>query len=359
MKVLALVAALTTIAALVAGDAAAQTPPSSPSPSSSASASPSPTQSPTPPVTTVPAFPSAPHYLRGWPGPEEDSWYIYASGFTPRTSWVMVEVACAALPCPEFGASFHDMVQEEGTMSFYIRLSRAADPSRERLLAVVQEPLTGGGVPADAPSIRVAGHNAGHGFGYPAGTRTGIAAVDDVIALSQARDTAGMRARLVLKDGTTTVGTPVHGLAWWQCQPGVMPQESLDQVFEYPAALVFAVFRVPDDPALSLRYRGAAYGISWYDDGGGLIPLGGLTLVSASGMVVGTEIRCGTTPGFHVHNFTDFILPPFEGTAPVVPTVTAGAPRTGTARNPMSRLAPTWYSSVCCFLQPPGWARRR
>jgi len=291
-------------------------------------------------VTTVQPFPSTPQYLRALPGPgpAKDNWYVYASGFTPRTSWVLVEVLCPSLPCADFGDAVSDVVKEDGTMSFYAQLARSSDPSRERLLAAMPQPISGGGVPANAPSVKVAGHNPGGGFGYPAGTSTGIAAVDDVIALSQALDTAAMRSRLVLKDGTTTTGTPVHGLAWWQCQPAVMPQESLNQVFEYPSGLVYAVFRVPDNPALPLRYREAAYGIAWYDGGAGL-PLGGLTLVSASGMVVGTEIRCGTTPGFHVHNFTDFVLAPFQGPAPATPTATPGAPKTGNGRSADESLA--------------------
>jgi hypothetical protein len=78
--------------------------------------------------------------------------------------------------------------------------------------------------------------------------------------------------------------------------------------------------------ALPLRYQGASYGIAYYDGGAG-IPLGGLILVSDTGQIVGTEIRCGTTPGFHVHNFTDFVLPPFVGPAPA--TVTPQPPNTG------------------------------
>jgi hypothetical protein len=173
----------------------------------------------------------------------------------------------------------------------------------------------------------VAGHNPGVGLGYPSGTRTGIAAVDQVIALVEAHDIAAIRARLVLKSGTTFSGEPVRGVASWQCQPYFQREDNLDQIFEYPAGPLYAVFRVPADPALPLRYRGASYGLAFYDGGAG-IPLGGLILVSDSGQIVGTEIRCGTTPGFHVHNFTDFVLPPFVGPSPAM--VTPQPPNSGT-----------------------------
>jgi hypothetical protein len=293
------------IAALAAVSASAQTP--------------SPTS--TPPVTTVEPFPSAEHYLRAWPGPGEDTWYVYAAGFVPRTRWALVEADCPSLPCVGYRVPLNevfDHVKEDGTMTFYVELSRAAPGATDRLLAVVPGPVPGQGIASDAPSIRVAAHNPGGGLGYPAGTLTGIPAVDEIITLSQGLDTAAIRSRLVFKDGTTSTGVPVRGLATFQCGPYVRAEESLSGPFgflEYPAGLVYAVFRVPDDPALPLRYEGAAYGIAWYDGGTGT-PLGGLTLVSADGMVVGTEIRCGTTPGYHVHHFDDFILPPYQGPAP-------------------------------------------
>ena len=294
----------------------AQTPPPTP-PAPAATATP-------PPGTTVPPFPSTPQFLRAFPGLEEDSWYIYASGFTPRVGWLIGEVPCGSLPCDRpLRAPVNDLVKEDGTMTFYVHLPKATEPSGERLLALAQGILTGSGPTiafpgTDAPSIRVAGHNPGVGRGYPAGTKTGIPAVDDVIALSFAHDFSAIRARTILYDGETTAGTPVHGIRTWQCAPYVLSETS-NVFFEYPSEAVYAVFRVPNDPALPERYEGAAYGIAWYDGGVG-VPLGGLTLVSADGHIVGTEIRCGTTPGYHVHNFTDFILAPYAG-PPITPVV--------------------------------------
>jgi hypothetical protein len=211
----------------------------------------------------------------------------------------------------------NDLVKEDGTMTFYVRLPKATDPSAERLLAVAEGTLTGTGptivfAGADAPAIRVAGHNPGTGLGYPPETRTGIPAIDEIISLSLARNTAAIRSRVVIRDGKTLSGTPVRGIPTWQCAPYTLSEESFDQVLEYPAGAVYAVFRVPNDPELPLRYEDAAYGIAWYDGGAGT-PLGGLTLVSDDGRITGTEIRCGTTPGYHVHNFTDFILEPYTG----------------------------------------------
>ena len=173
------------------------------------------------------------------------------------------------------------------------------------------------------------------------GTRTGIAPVDQVIALVEARDTAAIRARLVLKDGTSPLGEAVRGGASWQCAPYIQREDNLDQIFEYPAGFLYAVFRVPAEPALPLRYEGAAYGLAFYDGGTG-IPLGGLILVSDSGQIVGTELRCGTTPGFHVHNFTDFVLTPFVGPAPA--TATPRPPGTGSGSEGPVRTAtpPPW-----------------
>lgn len=258
---------------------------------------------------------------------------MYASGFTPRTDWIIGEVLCPGLPCSSLGSAVNDNVKEDGTMTFYVRLSRAADPTRPRLLAVIRYQTTGplpepvsATVPAGAPSITVAGRNTGVGLGYPSGTRTGVAPVDQVIALVEAHDPAAIRARLVLKNGTTASGEAVRGVASWQCGPYIQREDNLDQIFEYPAGPLYAVFRVPADPALPLRYQGASYGLAFYDGGAG-IPLGGLILVSDSGQIVGTEIRCGTTPGFHVHNFTDFVLSPFVGPAPA--TATPKPPITG------------------------------
>ena len=297
----------------------------------------------------MPQFPSSPHYLRAWPGLDEDSWYVYASGFTPRTDWIIGEVLCPGLPCSNLGSAVNDNVREDGTMAFYVHLPRAADPSQPRMLAAIRYQTTGplpepvsATVPADAPTIEVAGYNPGVGLGYPPGTRTGIAPVDEVIALVEAHDTAAIRARLVLKSGTTVSGEPVRGVASWQCQPYFQPEDNLDQIFEYPAGAVYAVFRIPAGADLPLRYQGAAYGIAYYDGGAG-VPLGGLILVSDTGQIVGTEIRCGTTPGFHVHNFTDFVLSPFTGPAPA--TATPQPPRTGYSRNSSgSTTVPTpWF----------------
>ncbi|MCC7364276.1 MAG: hypothetical protein IT303_07865 [Dehalococcoidia bacterium] len=346
LSVLAVVLALT---ALGAATTAAQSP--SPTASSTptmwATPSPSPTTAPTstltvtptPPVTSVPQFPSSPQYLRAWPGVDEDTWYVYASGFTPRTDWIIGEVLCPGLPCDSLGSAVNDHVKEDGTMTFYVRLPRADDPARPRLLAAVEYQASGPlpepvsvTVPAGAPSITVAGHNPGVGTGYPAGTRTGIAAVDQVIALVEVHDTAAIRARLVLKSGTTVSGEPVRGVASWQCGPYIQQEGNLDQVFEYPGGPLYAVFRVPADPALPLRYEGASYGIAFYDGGAG-IPLGGLILVSDTGQIVGTEIRCGTTPGFHVHNFTDFVLAPFAGPPPATATTAPRPPGTGSGND--------------------------
>jgi hypothetical protein len=267
-----------------------------------------------------------------WPGLEEDTWYVYASGFTPRTDWIVGEVLCPGLPCSSLGSVVNDHVKEDGTMTFYVRLPRAADTGRPRLLAAIPYLATGplpepvsATVPVGAPAIEVAGHSPGVGLGYPTGTRTGIASVDQVIALVEAHDNAAVRARLVLKSGTTASGEPVRGVASWQCGPYIQREDNLDQIFEYPAGALYAVFRVPADPALPLRYQGASYGLTFYDGGAG-IPLGGLILVSDSGQIVGTEIRCGTTPGYHVHNVTDFFLAPFVGPPA---TVTPGPPTTG------------------------------
>jgi hypothetical protein len=253
---------------------------------------------------------------------------VYASGFTPRVAWRLTEGPCAPKLCADLEPWATDLAKEDGTMTFYVKLPSADDPVRERVLVMTPEPASGAGPPGDAPSIKVAGHNPGGGFGYPAGTLTGIAAVDEVIALSQAVDTAGIRSRVVHRDGTTTSGNPVRGIATWQCTPYVLADPGSNPSFEYPAGLVYAVYRIPAAANSPLRYRDAAFGIAWYDGGAGL-PLGGLTLVTANGQIVGTEIRCGTTPGYHVHNFTDFILAPFSGPAPATPTLPPGAPSVG------------------------------
>lgn len=300
-----------------------------------------PTPTPTPTVTSVAPFPSSAHYLRAFRGPEEDSWYVYASGFTPRQPYLIGEVACAELPCDRpIQSAVNDLVKEDGTMTFFVQLPPAPNASGDRLLAIVPGTLTGPGamqggesVPADAPTITVAGHNPGTGLGYPKGTTTGIAAVDEVIALSQALNSDAVRSRFVFRDGATLSGAPVTGIASWQCAPFIFSKDNLAQS-EYPAGLVYAVFRIPADPGLPLRYQDAKYGIAWYDGGAGT-PLGGLTLVSEDGRIVGTEIRCGTTPGYHVHNFTDFVLAPFDGQPPA--TATPGPPPTGNTVAPRSR----------------------
>lgn len=281
---------------------------------------------------------------------------MYASGFTPRTDWIIGEVLCPGLPCSSLGSAVNDNVKEDGTMTFYVRLPRAADPTRPRLLAVIRYQTTGplpepvsATVPAGAPTVAVAGHNPGVGLGYPPGTRTGIAPVDQVIGLVEAHDTSAIRARLVLKNGTTASGEPVRGVASWQCGPYIQREDNLDQIFEYPTGPLYAVFRVPADPALPLRYQGASYGLAFYDGGAG-IPLGGLILVSDFGQIVGTEIRCGTTPGFHVHNFTDFELSPFIG--PAAATATPRPPSTGLGRDTsVSTTAPNpWFAVIGLFL---------
>lgn len=333
--------------------APSQTPTASPSaPASASPATPAPVATATPPATTVPQFSFVTPVSSGLAGPDEDSWYVYASGFTPRTDWIIGEVLCPGLPCSNLGSAVNDNVKEDGTMTFYVRLPRATDPSQPRTLAAIRYSTTGplpepvgATVPADAPTIQVAGHNPGTGLGYPSGTRTGIAAVDQVIALVEAHDTAAIRARLVLKSSTNASGEPVRGVASWQCAPYVQPEDNLVQIFEYPAGPLYAVFRVPVDPALPLRYRGAAYGLA-YSDGGVGTPLGGLILVSDSGQIVGTEIRCGTTPGFHVHNFTDFLLAPFVGPAPA--TATPRPPGTGSGRD--TSVSPTFASSWILFI---------
>lgn len=344
MRFFLLCAAL--VSALLIGGAVAfgQTPSGSatpsPGPSTSPTAATTATPTPTPPLTSVPPFPSTPQYLRAWPGLEEDSWYVYASGFTPRTDWVIGEITCPGLPCSSLGSAVNDHAKEDGTMTFYVRLPRAADATRPRLLAAT--PYLAAGplpepVPATvslgAPTTEVAGHNPGVGPGYPSGTRAGIAPVDQVLALVEAHDTAAIRARLVLKNGTTASGAPARGVASWQCDPYIQREDNLDQIFEYPAGALYAAFRVPADPTLPLRYQGASYGLAFYDGGTG-IPLGGLILVSNSGQIVGTEIRCGTTPGYHVHNFADFVLTPFVGPPA---TVIPGPP--GTGSGPASRGA--------------------
>ncbi len=276
----------------------------------------SPTPSP-PPTTSVPQFPSEPSSLRAWPGPRADSWYVYGSGFTPRTSWVLTEVVCDSLPCSPVGPTFTDYGQEEGTLTFYVQLPPSS--ASERLLAVVPGLEPPGVIPADAASVRVAGSNPGGGYGHPPGTLSGIPAVDEVIAVIQAVDTPALRARLVMKDGATTTGSAVRGLATWQCQPYTRSEELLDEFIDYDSGLVYAVFRIPNDESLPLRYHGASYGIVWAPYGENTLggtPLGGSTLVDDSGQVVGLEARCGTTPGFHVRNFSDFVLAPFDGPPP-------------------------------------------
>jgi hypothetical protein len=255
----------------------------------------------------------------------------------------------------------NDVVKEDGTMTFYVQLPKATDPSGERLLALAEGSLTSSGATivfpeADAPSIRVGGHNPGVGRGYPAGTKTGIAVVDEVIALSLARDFPAIRARTTLHDGETIAGTPVHGIRTWQCAPYVLSETS-SVFFEYPSEAVYAVFRVPNDPALPERYEGAAYGIAWYDGGAGT-PLGGLTLVSQDGRITGTEIRCGTTPGYHVHNFTDFILAPYEGppAEPPAPPSVGDSPVLG----PTSRALPVILGSAMAAIAATAyWALRK
>jgi hypothetical protein len=133
-------------------------------------------------------------------------------------------------------------------------------------------------------------------------------------------------------------------------------------VFEYPSGAVYAVFRIPVGAALPERYEGAAYGVAWYDGGAGL-PLGGLTLVSSDGRITGTEIRCGTTPGYHVHNFPDFILAPYAGppAAPEVPKPPeVGDSITVThtqARDPLLGLAAAL--ALGAFATATWWAGRR
>ena len=122
--------------------AASPSPSASTSPSATAPAS-TPAATPTIPVTPVPQFPSSPQYLRAWPGLEEDSWYVYASGFTPRTGWIIGELLCPGLPCASLGSAVNDSVKEDGTMTFYVRLPRAADPTQPRALALTRYQTAG------------------------------------------------------------------------------------------------------------------------------------------------------------------------------------------------------------------------
>ncbi len=278
-------------------------------------------QEPATPPTTVPPFPSEPQYIRATPGVDPNSWYVYASGFTPREQWALVEAFCEELPCAQMSESPVQPVQEEGTMAFYERLPESnAD---ERILALVR-PGTNE-IRADAPHVRVMGSHPGRGYGYPLGTLTGISAVDEVIAITQANDDDAMRSRMVIKDGATPSGAAVRGLATWQCAPYIKPEESLQDFIDYSSGLVYAVFRVPQNPDLPLRYHGAAYGIVWAPHGPDNLaatPLSGTALVAEDGSIVGLEARCGTTPGFHIRNFTDFILTPYDGPpAPKPPSV--------------------------------------
>lgn len=283
-------------------------------------------QEPTTSTTTVPPFPSEPHYLRAMPGVDPNSWYVYASGFVPREQWALVEAFCENLPCAQMSEAPVQPVQEEGTMAFYERLPESN--SSERILALVRPGATE--IPADAPHVRVAGRHPGRGYGYPIGTSTGIAAVDEVVAITQANDADAIRSRIVMKDGTTASGEAVKGLATWQCLPYIKSEESLEDFIDYSSGLVYAVFRVPQDPDLPLRYHGAAYGIVWAPHGPdtlAAIPLSGTALVAEDGSIVGLEARCGTTPGFHIRNFTDFILAPYDGPPAPKPPAVGDSPR--------------------------------
>lgn len=278
-------------------------------------------QEPAAPPTTIPQFPSESHYVRAMPGVDPNSWYVYASGFVPREQWALVEAFCESLPCAQMSEAPVQPAQEEGTMAFYERLPESN--ASERILALVRPGTTT--IPVDAPHVRVAGSHQGRGYGYPLGTLTGIAAVDDVISITQANDDDAMRSRIVLKDGTTPSGAAVRGLATWQCAPYIKSEESLQDFIDYSSGLVYAVFRVPQDSELPLRYHGAAYGIVWAPHGPdnvAAVPLSGTALVAEDGAIVGLEARCGTTPGFHIRNFTDFILAPYDGPpAPRPPAV--------------------------------------
>jgi hypothetical protein len=243
-------------------------------------------------------------------------------------------------------------------MAFYERLP-ARQPD-DRIMALVRPDATE--VPADAPHIQIAGNHPGGGYGYPIGTLTGIAAVDEVVAITQALDTDEIRSRLLVKEGITPSGNAVRGLATWQCSPYIQSEDALDEFIDYSSGLIYAVFRVSDDPDLPLRYHDAAYGIVWAPHGSNDlagIPLSGTALVSEDGRIVGLEARCGTTPGFHVRNFTDFILAPYDGPPVPEPPSVGDSLLTDEARSggDRAKFAAVIVGSV--LLAGAAWTRRR
>jgi hypothetical protein len=260
--------------------------------------------------------------LTALPGPDANTWYVDGSGFAPGAAVVVSELTCPGLPCYGTGATDPPLrASSEGRISAYLVLGEPPGGSTRTIVAFesgwLQQQFS------QAPSVTVPASHGGVGLGYPQGTRTGIADVDRVIDLTQAGDTDGLRALLLLKEGRRFSGEQVRGLASWQCVESIRDEQSLGQFFEYPGGLVYAVFRIPPGAGTGLRFEGAEYGVVWSEGAGGLIPLGGLTLVGG-GRIVGQELRCGTTPAFHLRGFSDFVLAPWTGQAPGSPAVGNG-----------------------------------
>ncbi|MBI2767344.1 MAG: hypothetical protein HYX53_15720 [Chloroflexi bacterium] len=363
-------ASLMAVAGLTTGVALAQSPsPTTTSPATGTVATPSPTTptatataagtvaptaTPTPtlpfagppPIApgSTPTPPQDPPRLRAWPGDQPDSWYVYGANFQPRTEWLVGEVSCGSVPCARpLIATANDLGSEDSTLGLYIELPPAPAGAETRLLAAVPGG-SAGSVSGTAPSVRVPARQPGVGLGYPLGTRTGIAEVDEVIALTQANDAAGLIALLAYRDAIQSVSRePVRGLASWQCEQFVRSETAIPQFFEYPGGQVYAVFRIGNDRDLPLRYKGAEYGIAWA--GRYAVPFGGLTLVGG-GRIVGVELPCGKPPGFFLRDFTDFVLSPSAGPAPVAP----GAPATGSGRADSSVQGPLFLGSLAMVL---------
>lgn len=264
------------------------------------------------PPGSYPTPPPGPPRLRAWPGDRPDSWYVYGANFQPRTEWLLGEVACGSVPCPQpLIAPTNDHASEDSTLGFYVQLPPPPAGAETRLLAAV---LTNSAdsVSTTAITIRVAARQPGVGLGYPPGTTTGIAEVDQVIALTQANDWTGLISLLTFRDAIQSIGgDPVRGLASWQCEQFVRSADA--QMFEIPGGQVYAVFRVGSDKDLPLRYKGAEYSVAWAGSYAG--PFGGLTLVGG-GHIVGVELPCGKPPGFFLRDFTDFVLQPWAGAGP-------------------------------------------
>lgn len=274
---------------------------------------------------------------------------MYGANFQPRTDWLLGEVACGSVPCAQpLIAPVNDSASEDSTLGFYIQLPPAPAGAETRLLAAVPGNSAGSAVSpsvsATAPTIRVPARQPGIGLGYPLGTHTGIAEVDQVIALTQAHDTARLISLLTFRDAIQSVSRePVRGLPSWQCEQFVRSETAIPDLFEYPGGQVYAVFRVGSDKNLPLRYKGAEYGIAWAGSYAG--PFGGLTLVGG-GRIVGVELPCGKPPGFFLRDFTDFVLAPWAGPAPATPA----APATGSGRGESSDQGPLLLGSFALVL---------